>query len=296
VKGALDTAALTQAAAAQGCTVAELISGVEAAQGATTAAMAAGRVSQAVGFAKSVMVGVTQLEGAGALTAEVLASGAVASGEVAAGAAAGTGVIGTVAGWLGISAGTLLVGSVLLAGAIIGGTIWYTSRSSDPTPTLTGDVHGAGDDQPAVVANVSPTATPAKVSATATPAKVSPTVAVAKVSPTVAVAKGSPTAAPTVAPTRAATLAATLAPTLAPTCAPLVKEARLCPWSPKGATAQLCGPGFCWDGGFTGTLACKQETLPANAVRIDLNNIKCSDGFVAQQNVCTGVVTACVKK
>jgi hypothetical protein len=280
VKGALDTAALTQAAAAQGCTVAEFISGVEAAQGATTSALAVGRVSQAVGFAKSIMVGISELEGAGVLTTEVLASGAVVTGEVAA-EAAGTGIIGTVAGWLGLSAGAVLVGSVLLGATIIGGTIWYTSRSSDPTPTLTGDVHGAADE------DVSPTAVVAKVSPAATLAKASPTAVVAKVSPTVVL---------TVAPTRPATLAATLAPTLAPTCAPLVKEARLCPWSPKSATAQLCGPGFCWDGGFTGTLACKQETLPANAVRIDLNNIKCSDGFTAQQNVCTGVVTACVKK
>lgn len=241
VKGALDGAALTQAAAAQGCTVAELISGIEAAQGATTAAMAAGRVSQAVGFAKSVMVGVTQLESAGVLTTEVLASGAVAGGEVAAGAA-GTGVIGTVAGWLGVSAGTVLVGSVLLGAAIIGGTIWYTSRSSDATPAEPG-----GAEQPAVVVNVAATATLAL-------------------------------------------------PTLAPTCAPLVKEARLCPWSPKSASAQACGPGFCWDGGFNGSLACKQETLPANAVRIDLSGIKCEAGYTAQQDVCTGVVTACVKK
>jgi hypothetical protein len=243
VKGALDAAALTQAAAAQGCTVAELISGLEAAQGATTAAMAAGRVSQAVGFAKSIMMGVTQLEGAGVLTTEVLASGAVASGEVAAGAA-GTGVIGTVAGWLGVSAGTVLVGSVLLGAAIIGGTIWYTTRSSDATPPA----EPAGEEPPAVVVNVSPTAAP------------------------------------------------TAGPTLAPTCAPLVKEARLCPWSPKNAEAKACGPGFCWDGGFNGSLACKQETLPANAVRIDLSGVKCEAGYTAQTNVCTGVVTACVRK
>lgn len=104
----------------------------------------------------------------------------------------------------------------------------------------------------------------------------------------VIVAKGA-TPTPKAATTRAA------APT-AVTCSAQTKTVKLCPDSPKGAAAQACGPGFCWDGGYNHTLACKQEVLPANAHRGYTSEVICNDGYAAAVDSCSNVVTACVKK
>jgi hypothetical protein len=64
---------------------------------------------------------------------------------------------------------------------------------------------------------------------------------------------------------------------------------------PTGYSVGECGPGFCWDGGPQGTLACKQEnTNVPNAHLNDLNNLVCNDGFGTQmRDPCTGVLLRC---
>lgn len=181
-----------------------------------------------------------------ASAAESEAAPIAAAGGGLAATESSTGLLATVAGWFGVSVGTLLVGTVVLGAVAVGGVVWYNSRGSSTAPTA---ADGAA----------SPTAVSAVIS-------------------------NSPTAA------------ARTSATVANTCAVPVKEARLCPWSPKGAKAEPCGPGFCWDGGFNGSLACKQETLPANAGRNDTNGAKCEAGYTAQVDACTNVVLACAKK
>jgi len=68
---------------------------------------------------------------------------------------------------------------------------------------------------------------------------------------------------------------------------------RLCPWSPKSASAEPCSPGFCWDGGFQGSLACKPEVEIPNGHRNDLSNIICNGGFHLVFEECTGIPKSC---
>jgi hypothetical protein len=78
-------------------------------------------------------------------------------------------------------------------------------------------------------------------------------------------------------------------------CPTPVLEYRRCPWTPQDASIQPCRPGFCWDGGFQGSLACKQEKDVPNSRRGELRDIICNDGYVAEQDPCTGVILRCVK-
>jgi hypothetical protein len=78
-------------------------------------------------------------------------------------------------------------------------------------------------------------------------------------------------------------------------CPTLVLEYRRCPWTPQDASVQPCPPGFCWDGGFQGSLACKQEEAPPNSHRGSLYEVICDDGYVAEQDPCTHVIARCVK-
>lgn len=70
-------------------------------------------------------------------------------------------------------------------------------------------------------------------------------------------------------------------------------QRRLCPWSPKDVSAEPCSAGFCWDGGFRGTLACKPEKDVPGGYRNDLNNILCPAGSHLVLEECSGVPTSC---
>ncbi|MBI4955823.1 MAG: hypothetical protein HY908_27640 [Myxococcales bacterium] len=80
-----------------------------------------------------------------------------------------------------------------------------------------------------------------------------------------------------------------------PPCPEKVKSSKLCPWSPKGASSGPCDPGFCFDGGFNHSLACKQENQNVpNAHPTDLNDLVCNDGFRSQvRDRCSGVLLRC---
>ncbi|NWJ48223.1 MAG: hypothetical protein HXX08_20400 [Chloroflexi bacterium] len=88
-------------------------------------------------------------------------------------------------------------------------------------------------------------------------------------------------------------------PTVAATtvkCPSPVTVNKLCPWSPKDAGSQPCGEGFCWDGGFNGSLACKQESSVPNSGRTYTTDLVCNEGYEAVRNPCTNVITSCTKK
>ena len=85
-------------------------------------------------------------------------------------------------------------------------------------------------------------------------------------------------------------------PTVPPTCAPLVMERHKCPWTPEGFTVEPCGPGFCWDGGPQGSLACKQEVGVENSHQSDLSVLVCNDGYYPERDPCTNVILRCVKQ
>jgi hypothetical protein len=79
-------------------------------------------------------------------------------------------------------------------------------------------------------------------------------------------------------------------------CPEVQPQARKCPWTPEGHTVHPCGPGFCWDGGPQGALACKQEANVSNAHRTGLNDLVCDDGYEEVRDRCTNVVTRCRSK
>jgi hypothetical protein len=79
----------------------------------------------------------------------------------------------------------------------------------------------------------------------------------------------------------------------AQSCPAQTRHRTKCPWTPPGFEVRECGPGFCWDGGPQGTLACKQERDVANARRTDLRDLVCSDGYVGDRDRCTGVLLRC---
>jgi len=137
---------------------------------------------------------------------------------------ASTGLLGTAAAWLGISASTLVIGALVIGAAVVAGVVYVKTRTT----------HAGA---------------PTEVEAVETPPE---------------------------------------------PCPPNVMEARLCPWTPKSAAAKPCGPGFCFDGGFNGSLSCKQQALPENAERIDLSGVKCKHGFTEHRDRCTNVVAECV--
>jgi hypothetical protein len=78
-------------------------------------------------------------------------------------------------------------------------------------------------------------------------------------------------------------------------CPPAVLDYRPCPWTPEDADLQPCLPGFCWDGGFQGSLACKQEKDVPNAHRGSLMEIICNDGYVPELDPCLGTILRCVR-
>ena len=85
-------------------------------------------------------------------------------------------------------------------------------------------------------------------------------------------------------------------PGVTPTCAPQVMERRKCPWTPDGYAVEPCGPGFCWDGGPQGALACKQEVGVENSGRTYTTDLVCSEGYTAERDPCTNVILRCVRQ
>jgi len=77
---------------------------------------------------------------------------------------------------------------------------------------------------------------------------------------------------------------------------PLPKVTKKCPWTPEGFSVGECTEGFCWDGGPQGSLACKQEQSVPNSGRTDLSDLRCSDGYQAERDPCTGVILRCVAR
>lgn len=73
-------------------------------------------------------------------------------------------------------------------------------------------------------------------------------------------------------------------------CATLPRIREKCPWTPEGYSVGECTPGFCWDGGPQGMLACKARETPANAHRNEDNNPVCNDGFARSLEPCTGLL------
>jgi hypothetical protein len=68
-----------------------------------------------------------------------------------------------------------------------------------------------------------------------------------------------------------------------------------CPWTPASAEIQPCAPGYCFDGGFNASDACKPENqhIP-NAHLSDLNDLICNDGYpVHVTDPCTGLLLRC---
>lgn len=78
-----------------------------------------------------------------------------------------------------------------------------------------------------------------------------------------------------------------------PPCPPQTRSAVKCPWTPDGYTVGECTPGFCWDGGPQGSLACKQIETPPGAGRNDLNNVVCNGTVPLGHDRCTGVHLGC---
>ncbi len=79
-------------------------------------------------------------------------------------------------------------------------------------------------------------------------------------------------------------------------CPPNPPQRRPCPWTPAGVEIQPCTKGFCWSGGYPNPLACKQEVVPANAHRTDLDDVVCNDGYTGERDRCTGVLLRCAGK
>lgn len=85
-------------------------------------------------------------------------------------------------------------------------------------------------------------------------------------------------------------------PSVSQPCPTPVYERRKCPWTPEGYSVEPCGPGFCWDGGPQGSLACKQEESVPNSGRTYTTDLVCNEGYVAERDPCTNVILRCVKK
>jgi hypothetical protein len=79
-------------------------------------------------------------------------------------------------------------------------------------------------------------------------------------------------------------------------CPPLTRTAHKCPWTPDGHSVGECTPGFCWDGGPQGALACKQEADVPNSGRTYTSDLVCNEGFEANKDPCTGVILSCDAK
>ncbi len=82
------------------------------------------------------------------------------------------------------------------------------------------------------------------------------------------------------------------APPEPPPCPELPRTAVKCPWTPDGFSVGECTPGFCWDGGPQGFLACKEQETPPGSARGENMNVYCPSG-VPVRDRCTGVLTSC---
>ncbi len=81
-------------------------------------------------------------------------------------------------------------------------------------------------------------------------------------------------------------------PTTPPPCPTPTLRQEKCPWTPDGYSVGECTPGFCWDGGPQGFLACKQKDIPPGVSRGENMNPHCATG-VPVYDRCTGLLTAC---
>ena len=84
----------------------------------------------------------------------------------------------------------------------------------------------------------------------------------------------------------------TIAPPPPPPCPEQPRTAAKCPWTPDGYAVGECTPGFCWDGGPQGFLACKQRDAPPGSARGENLNVYCPTGAPVVDR-CTGVLTEC---
>ena len=83
------------------------------------------------------------------------------------------------------------------------------------------------------------------------------------------------------------------APPPPPPCPEQPRKAEKCPWTPDGYAVGECTPGFCFDGGPQGFLACKQRDAPPGSARGENLNVYCPTGAPVHDR-CTGVLTECV--
>lgn len=81
-------------------------------------------------------------------------------------------------------------------------------------------------------------------------------------------------------------------PEPAPCPEPVMTEQK-CPWSPDGYALRPCKPGFCYDAGPRGFLACRQIELPPGAFRNYHRRPECPPGTVPRLDRCTGAMVAC---
>lgn len=77
-------------------------------------------------------------------------------------------------------------------------------------------------------------------------------------------------------------------------CPTQVPRLQKCPWTPDGYSIGSCAPGWCWDGGPQGALACKQEQSVPNSGRTYTSDLVCNEGFSPERDPCTNVITKCV--
>jgi hypothetical protein len=90
----------------------------------------------------------------------------------------------------------------------------------------------------------------------------------------------------------------TAAPTAEPTPTPCPPpDAHLCPWTYKAptTTASECPPGFCWDGGPTGSESCKQQHLAESSHRNQWREVYCDEGFIPVFSHCSNAIERCVR-
>jgi hypothetical protein len=80
-------------------------------------------------------------------------------------------------------------------------------------------------------------------------------------------------------------------------CPEQIPRLKICPYAVQNAEVRPCPPGWCWDGGYNHSLACKQENLNVpNAHPTDLNDLWCNDGFTKKViDRCTKVLLRCEK-
>lgn len=76
-------------------------------------------------------------------------------------------------------------------------------------------------------------------------------------------------------------------------CPPISSVREKCPWTPDGYTIGECTPGFCYDGGPQGFLACKPRDEPPLTFRNENRNLQCPPGYDLIRDRCTGVPLAC---